>query len=254
VRSADGSVESFERARLTAIVPSGERERDYWSADASVGIAARAGNTDSADVTAAATLGRETSFTRLVIDYSGALGTLNGQKNTDNHRVNTTGDVFLTRRIFVTPVSLVYFQDEFQNIDYRITPGLSVGYRLFRSAELDWDVSVGGGYQFTRFLSTPVGVGGLTDGTGVFQVNTKWAWEVTDDIDLDGQVYVDLGVPDVGRTTEHASLVLSIELTAIFDLDVSFNWDRQEDPVEDETGATPAKDDFRLSVGLGVDY
>ena len=44
------------------------------------------------------------------------------------------------------------------------------------------------------------------------------------------------------------------ELTSILDLDVSFIWDRVGKPQRDNDGDTPEKDDFRLVVGLGVDF
>jgi hypothetical protein len=47
---------------------------------------------------------------------------------------------------------------------------------------------------------------------------------------------------------------LSLELTKRFDLDVSFVWDRISNPKVGADGVEPKPDDFRLVVGLGVDF
>jgi len=43
-------------------------------------------------------------------------------------------------------------------------------------------------------------------------------------------------------------------MTKLLDLDVSFTWDRLESPTENADGVIPKKDDFRLVLGLAVEY
>ena len=59
---------------------------------------------------------------------------------------------------------------------------------------------------------------------------------------------------EVGETTHHSVSTLSLELTKRFDLDVSFIWDRITNPKVGADGVQPKPDDFRLVVGLGVDF
>ena len=59
---------------------------------------------------------------------------------------------------------------------------------------------------------------------------------------------------EVGETLHHAVSTLSIELTKRFDLDVSFTWDRISQPKVGEDRVQPKPDDFRLIVGLGMDF
>ena len=47
---------------------------------------------------------------------------------------------------------------------------------------------------------------------------------------------------------------LEIELSKFFDLDISFVWDRTENPAENAEGIAPEKDDYRVIVGLGFEY
>jgi len=48
--------------------------------------------------------------------------------------------------------------------------------------------------------------------------------------------------------------VLSVELRKYLDLDVSLTWDRVASPEPLEDGTVPEKDDYRLVVGLALDF
>jgi hypothetical protein len=60
--------------------------------------------------------------------------------------------------------------------------------------------------------------------------------------------------PDTEQTNHHAEVTIEFELTGDIDLDVSFIWDRIEDPETESDGSTPDTDDFRLSVGLALEF
>ena len=59
---------------------------------------------------------------------------------------------------------------------------------------------------------------------------------------------------EAGETTHHAVGTLSLELTKRLDLDVSFIWDRITNPTVGSDGVQPKPDDFRLVLGLGIDF
>jgi hypothetical protein len=40
----------------------------------------------------------------------------------------------------------------------------------------------------------------------------------------------------------------------VFDLDISFIWDRIGKPQQRADGSTPEKDDYRLMIGLGYEF
>jgi hypothetical protein len=44
------------------------------------------------------------------------------------------------------------------------------------------------------------------------------------------------------------------ELTRWLDFDVSFVWDRIQDPQPNSDGTKPEQDDFYLIVGLGIEF
>ena len=47
---------------------------------------------------------------------------------------------------------------------------------------------------------------------------------------------------------------LEFKLTKRFDLDVSFIWDRIQNPTQESSGDVPQQNDFRLIIGLGVRF
>ncbi len=55
-------------------------------------------------------------------------------------------------------------------------------------------------------------------------------------------------------TTQHGEFTLSIELTKVFDLDVSWIWDHVGNPAPNEDGTIPKKDDLKLTLGIGIDF
>ena len=57
-----------------------------------------------------------------------------------------------------------------------------------------------------------------------------------------------LYLQDIGVGERNRILILSL------DLDVSFIWDRTEEPQVAEDGTTPEKDDFRFIVSLGYEF
>ena len=78
VATKEGEVE-FRRRQIVAIVSGDQSELNWWSLDASLGITARSGNTDSVDLTGVFDLTREAAITRFGLDYNGAISTLGGE-------------------------------------------------------------------------------------------------------------------------------------------------------------------------------
>jgi hypothetical protein len=126
------------RDQLQSLTPGGSKERDYWSADLSVGLALQTGNTKSVQYNAQVDLQRRTPATRLSLDYIGNVSTFNGDENANNHRVNTEFDLWLSRRFYLVLPSAEYYTDPFQNLAHRVTAGGGVGYDLIDRRRLEW--------------------------------------------------------------------------------------------------------------------
>jgi putative salt-induced outer membrane protein YdiY len=239
--------------QLVSIVPGEEKESDYWSGKISVGTTFRSGNTDQTDVTARGTIYRRTALTRTTIDYTGAITTIDGREEVNNHRAAAAYNVYLTTDFYLIPFAIEYYKDRIANVRHRVTPGSGAGYWLLDTPDVDWNVDLLGAYRYTEFDTVEAGEN-RTDKTAAAIVASKFDWEVTSTVDLILEYRIDVGLSDITDTNHHAVSTLSVELTKILDLDVSFIWDRVGKPQRDDDGDTPEKDDFRLVVGLGVDF
>jgi len=250
-----GGVEprTFSRGDLQSITPGGSKERNYWSGKASLGLTLHSGNTKSVDYNAQASLQRRTPATRLKLDYIGNVSSADGVESANNHRVNTEFDFWLSRRLFIILPQVEYFKDPFQNIDNRATAGGGVGFDLVDRPNLEWNVSTGPAYQKTWFNSVPLGEPTSRDAVAL-TFGTRFDWEITRRIDLSFEYRGQYTSREVGETFHHTVTTLSLELTKRFDLDVSFVWDRTQDPIQQNGGAVPKQDDFRLILGLGVRF
>ena len=100
----------------------------------------------------------------------------------------------------------------------------------------------------TAFGQTP------DEGNGAAIPTIRLETDPHDRVELDGLYRTQITFPDTGKTSQHAELILSLEVTKILDLDVTFMWDRLEDPEPDGDGERPEQDDYKLTVGISLDF
>ena len=149
---------SLHRNLLMGITPSGGKTGiRNWSGSATVGVSLQSGNNNQTTVNTSAELARRTPNTTLIFDYLGNYSQVNNVQSADNNRVNSTYDIRLNHDWFVRPIQLEYFQDSLANISYRLTGGVGAGYYIFDRTGLEWQVSAGPSYQYTRFETVEPG-------------------------------------------------------------------------------------------------
>ncbi|MCK5407522.1 MAG: DUF481 domain-containing protein, partial [Candidatus Krumholzibacteria bacterium] len=245
-------VREFERTDLLSMLEGSPRERNYWSFKATLGLIARSGNTDQADLTTYLRLRREATRSRFNTEYTSNIGAVDDEQKINNHRFNSDFNIFMSRRLFVTPIGGEYFVDKFQNIDYRATLGAGFGYYLWRQSKFDWFLSLSGAYQSIQYVSVQPGEDQRVDNGSVIP-NLSIDWDITGDIEFELDYNSQIGVPEPKNTFHYLFSLLSIDIWGSLDLDTSFQWNRNENPVADADGIVPERDDFRLSIGFGVD-
>jgi putative salt-induced outer membrane protein YdiY len=241
------------RDQLQSLTPGGSRERNYWSGKLSLGLTVRAGNTEQVEYNAQARLQRRTPATRLSLDYVGNVSSLDGVESANNQRVNTEFDLWLSRRFYLILPFAEYYTDPFQNLAHRVTLGAGVGYDLIDRPNLEWNITAGPAFQQAWFESSQPGEP-TKKGTGALVFGSRFDWDITHRIGLILEYRGQYTSKEVGETTHHGVSTLSLELTKRFDLDVSFIWDRISKPKVGADGIQPKPDDFRLVVGLGIDF
>jgi putative salt-induced outer membrane protein YdiY len=229
-----------------------QSERNWWSGELTLGLIARAGNTDSTDLTGQFDMTREAAITRFGVHYNGTVSTQGGVETVNNHRASLALDLYVSRRFFVTVPSVVWYQDRFSNIDSQITPGLGLGYDLIKRKRIDWQIGLGAAYQYTKFISVSEDDSEARDMAAIFSIGLDL--ELTKDLDWDTDYDLQLVVTDPGLTSHHLLSNFSFDVWGPLDLEISLTWDRVEQPTAREDGSVPESDDYRMSVGLGIEF
>jgi len=251
VQGAEG-IKRFPRSDVMSLTSGEPKEINYWTAKASLGLSFRSGNTDQTDFTAKALLQRRTPLTRAQVDYIGNFGSIEGQENINNHRATAYFDYFLNRRLFWRPVFAEYFRDPFQNIAHRVTAGTGLGYTIVDGPKATWDIAGGPAVQYTVFSSYEADED-PDNTTPAAVLGTTYDVEISKRIDYLLTYSLTATSREAGLFAHHFLTSLELELTDLLDLDITFTWDRIEEPIEDSSGVTPEKNDFRLTVGLAFD-
>ena len=237
----------FSADETLSIVYTSAEELRNWQIRIGANLAARSGNTDQADLTANAQLQRRTPFTRWTTNYTGTFSQTEGDRTANNHRVSTQFDVQLTDHFFLRVPAFEFFQDEFQNIDGRYTPGIGLGYEPIDNSWVEWRLTLGPAAQITEFD------GGERDEDAAVVFGSELSFDFPHDIDFALNYRLQVIATDPGKTSHTASAVVSIGVWGPLDLDVGGYLDRIEQPERDSDGQRPNRNDFRLTVGLSLD-
>jgi putative salt-induced outer membrane protein YdiY len=245
--------QSFPREGMQSLTPAGSRERDYWSGKLTAGYTMRKGNTNQQDFTAQAHLQRSTPITRVTLDYIGNASSVSGAQTTNNNRVNSELDVWLSKQFYLVVPFGEYYVDPYQNLAYRATAGAGVGYDIIDHPKLEWSITAGPAYQKARFDNVEADQPEDKEATA-FVLTSRFDWDITQRIDLILEYRGQYTSKAIGETTHHAVGTLSLELTKRFDIDFSLVWDRISEPKAGSDGIQPKPDDFRLVAGVGLDF
>jgi len=242
----------FDRSRLISVAYGEPEEIGYWSAKISFGLDVREGNSDQINYSTSAYVKRRTSASRFFIDYLGIYNETERIETANSQRVSSYYDVFKTRKFFWRPVFGEYFRDPFTNIEYRVTVGTGIGYHIIDTSKTEWDITPGIAYQYTQNVSGEAEQD-TSNSSPALVVGTKYDTEFTKNIDFNAIYRFYIVNQESGKYTHHAVATLEIELTRKFDLDLSFVWDRIQDPKREADGQMPEQDDFYLFIGIGFE-
>ncbi|GIU08667.1 MULTISPECIES: DUF481 domain-containing protein [unclassified Shewanella] len=244
--------EEFDNSQIMTIIAGDQSEANYWSSKITLGANFRSGNTDQIDYSALAKTIRRTTESRFNLDYIGNYSKTDGENRINNHRINTNFDWFISKQFYLRPVFAEVYKDPFSNIAYRATLGSGLGYNIIDNSKTEWSISGGPAYTYTRFDEVAEGEK-TDDGSAAMVIETVYDTEITSDIDFNTLYRIQYGNDKSGGYTHHAIATLEIELTSMFDLDLSVVWDRINNPQPDSSGFMPKQDDYQFIVGFGID-
>ncbi len=253
VKVVGDAPEQFERAELLSITAGVPKERNYWSGGISLGGNLRSGNTDEIEASASVNFQRRTVENRIILDYLGSYSSTDDVKTSNSHRANGVWDWFFSEKLFLRPIFLEYFSDQFQNIDSRFTAGTGLGYQIIDTSKTDWSVFAGPAHQTTRFEAVPVGEDN-TEETWAFSAGTTFKTDLTSRIDFLYDYRFQLTNEASGRYNHHMISTFDVDLTDALDLNVSFVWDRMQSPQVHADGTLPKRDDYQIILAVGYDF
>jgi len=224
-----------------------------WSGKASVAFSLQSGNTHQTTMSASAELARRTPSTTLLLDYLGNYSESDNSQIANNNRFNSTYDIRLGRDWFIRPLQFEYYQDDPANIDYRLTDGVGGGYYVFDRTGLEWMVSAGPSYQYTRFGTVETGQSDTaTTPAGVLE--SKFKADITSRLTFIQSWQSTFTSREAGQYTHHTVSTLEFEIKRHLDLDVSLVWDYLQNPQVKSDKVVPQKSDLYLNVGFGVRF
>lgn len=244
---------SFPVDDLVLVMEGQLRERNFWMARGSLGVVTRSGNSSQADMNSTLRLRRLTPGTRGLLNYAGNYGKVEGVENINNHNLSASFDILVKSGFFVTPISLNFFRDPFQNLDLKSTIAAGVGYDILRDGDFDWGIGLNAGYQETEYVSVEEGNDAKV-GNATIVFSTDIAWDITGDLEFLLDYNVQVGIPETSQAFHHAQVTFSFDILGdILDLDLGLVWDRVESPQASAEGEVPERDDFRSIIGVGFE-
>lgn len=244
---------TFPKGQIVSLGPTAEMEINLWSGQITLSADVRMGNKDESDYAAKIELKRRTDKTRLRLNYLGRVSKKDGEKTSDDHRINEKFDVYLTRRFFWTPVFSEFYKDEFQNIKTQMTAGVGVGYTLVDTKKIEWDISTGPALIYTKYMSVSDSED-LSHTSPAIEASTKFDIELNKISDLTIDYRMTLTDQEAGRYKHHMVVVLKNDITSWINLDISYIWDHINSPEEESDGTIPGCDDYQLLIGFGVEF
>jgi hypothetical protein len=247
----DGIPAAVGQYELISIAPGATSEISNWTAEVTLSSSFRTGSTEQTDASVRAVVQRRTTKRKIYFDFLSNYTEIDDNITSNDYRMNAYFDVFLTRRVFLRPVSIEYFSDPLQNIDNRYTLGASVGYYLIDNRKTTWDISTGPAYQRAEFIDVlPDEM--LVEEDPAWVLSSQFDTKLTKKLELNGSLNLQYTKAS-GGLTSHLITSLDFELTKSIDLDLSLIWDRIDDPTSNEIGETANPDDIRITLGIEVE-
>ena len=245
--------ERLPRSDLVSITKGSISELDLWSGGASVGLTKNSGNSNELQLLVLAHLVREGEKVRFRTNYRNDLSKTNGLDTVKNQRLDSRVDLLIRDRLYLSPAMLDYYSDEFQNIDWRLSPGAGAGYEIVQNKKAEWDANLALVYQETHYVSV-FGTQSPQENAVALKFQTHFKLAFNSYVTLHGDYSLTADLEDTQDITQHSLVKLKVDMSRHLDLNLAFVWDRVGDPQANAQGVVPKKDDFKISFGAGVHF
>jgi putative salt-induced outer membrane protein YdiY len=254
---SNGQLQEYSLSELLSISSSSENRRGLWDGSLNIGLDFLHGNVGQKDQSLIGVIQRRTPYSRLRTDIVYNYGTVqNKVEKTDYTRVNTLRfssyfDVLFSRKVFFRAAEFEHFSDELQNIQFRNTLGLALGYHFVNNKRTSWDITLGPSYQETKYLDTG---NDELEHSGVISIGTLLEYEFSSRIDFVFDYTQQFVNQASGKRLNTIRAGLSFDLENNIDIDVSFFLDRIAEPLIGIDNVVPEKNDYRLVFSVGYTF
>lgn len=238
---------------LMTLIAGLESGANIWQGKVTFGANISSGNTNKLEYNTNAEISRHTTTSRIKASYTAVIGETSNIKTDENHRLAMTYDVYNDKDLFFRPLDLSLFRDPLQNVNSRINIGMGVGYQFIDDGDQELEMNLGPSYLYTKY-EYPDAQFNNSDSSLAVSLSADYEREIHNKIDLELSYKVTATEPELGGYLHNSKLNFDIELTDILDFDISFFWDRVNNPLLDINGDQLKKNDFRISFGLGVSF
>ena len=212
-----------------------------WTNTAALTLSMADGNSDNLNITASydATLRRDLGEFFFTTTYSYAEADNTASADTLNAR--TQFNKLLSEKTYLG-TGLGYLRDDIANIDYRITPAVTLGHYFIKENHLTLSFEVGPGYTFEK-------VDGITDDYFSIVAGEKLIWEINKRLSLKQSLIGHINPSETEDYNLIADLSLDTDLTKHLAWRIAASWSFDNTPASDSD-----KDDITLSSGITVKF
>ncbi|MFT7683689.1 MAG: putative salt-induced outer membrane protein YdiY, partial [Moritella dasanensis] len=177
----------------------------------------------------------------------------NNVQTDENHRFLATYDVYSDKDLFFRPLDFSFYRDPLQNINSRINVGMGIGYQFIDDGDQALEMNLGPSFLYTKYEYADAQLNSSDESLAV-SLTVDYEREIHDQIDFELSYKITATESETGGYLQNAKLNFDIELTDVLDFDISFFWDRVNNPQLDIDGILLEKNDFRIAFGLGVSF
>lgn len=238
---------------VMTLIAGPETSGNIWKGKINFGANLSSGNTNKLEYNTNAELSRHTTTSRIKASYTAIIGETNNIQTDENHRFILTYDVYSDKDLFFRPVDLSLYRDPLQNVNSRINLGMGVGYQFIDDGDQELEMNLGPSYLYTKYEYSDAQLNN-NDSSLAVSLTVNYEREIHNRIDLELGYKLTATESELGGYLQNTKLNFDIELTDILDFDITFYWDRVNNPLLDVDGEQLEKNDFRIAFGLGVSF
>ena len=243
---------SFPVTEVVSIFRGKGEDSEQWEAELSFNMDMSSGNTDELTLGGEFEAERNTVESRTLLNATHETKESNDEKTANNSTVEGSYDIYIDNRLFFRPIALEAENDEFKNLDYKITASMGVGYFFITNDKTEWDVTIGPAYTHTKFITVEEGSSSTTN-SGAFVLDSNFEYELTKDIDFTYDYDMTWESEESGGVQHKNTIGFDIDLVGDLDFTIKGIWDYISDPTPDSDGKVPEKSDYQMLVGLSYD-